>query len=338
MELPKVSVIMPVRNDEKFVKRAIKSLLENDYPGDKVEILVVDGMSTDGTVKIVRELMSKDDRIKLLKNPHVYTPHGLNIGIRNSSGEIIMIAGSHTSYSKNYIRECVNGIVNEGFDVVGGQMITLPRSNTPKAVAIARVLSSRFGTGAAYRTKKFDNDSTVEVDTVAYALYKKSLFENVGLFNENLIRNQDIEMNIRISKNGGKIGLNPKAESYYYARDTYKGLFMNNFLNGFWVLWSLNFSKLAFRMRHLVPLFFVFGFLVFLFSYSLFKPLFWIFVGIYGLYLGIILEESIRFALEEKNIRIFAHSILSFLILHVSYGMGEIWGLIRFIAKLFGTR
>ncbi len=335
MELPKVSVIMPVRNDEKFVKRAIKSLLENDYPGDKVEILVVDGMSTDGTVKIIEELMSKDNRIKLLKNPHVYTPYGLNIGIENASGDIIMIAGAHTSYSKNYIKECVSGIVNEGFDVVGGQMITLPRSNTPKAVAIAKVLSSKFGTGATYRTKKFDDDSTVEVDTVAYALYKKDIFKKVGYFNENLIRNQDIEMNIRISKSGGKIGLNPRARSYYYARDTYKGLFINNFSNGFWVLWSLNFSKLAFKTRHLVPLFFVLGFFVLLFSYFLFKPLFWLFAGIYGLYLGIIFKESIRFALKEKNTKIFTYSILAFLVLHVSYGLGESWGLVKFVVKRF---
>ncbi len=338
MNIPKVSVVVPVKNDERFIEKAVRSILENDYPSDKLEVLVVDGMSTDRTVKIVKGIMSEDDRVKLLKNPHVYTPYALNIGIRNSLGNIIMIAGSHTSYSKNYIRECVSGIVNEGFDVIGGQMITLPRSNTSKAVAIARVLSSKFGTGAAYRTKEFDNDSIVKVDTVAYALYKKSIFEKVGLFNENLIRNQDIEMNIRIAKNGGKIGLNPKAKSYYYARDTYKGLFMNNFLNGFWVLWSLNFSKLAFRMRHLVPLFFVLGFIGLLFSHFLFKPLFWFFAGIYGLYLGVILEESIRFALEEKNIRVFAHSILSFLILHISYGMGEIWGLFKIIiARLFSN-
>ena len=329
LKLPKVSVVMPVRNDERFVEEALKSLLENDYSEEKLEIIVVDGMSTDRTVDLVKSLADKDKRIKLLKNPHVYTPHGLNIGIKNSSGDIVMIAGSHASYSKNYIKECVRGIVKDGFNVVGGQMITLPRANTPKAIAIAKVLSSKFGTGAAYRTREFDDDSVVEVDTVAYALYKRDIFGKVGLFNENLIRNQDIEMNIRIAKNGGKIGLNPKAKSFYYARDTYKELFTNNFFNGFWVLWSLNFSNLAFRIRHIVPLFFVLGYIVFLLSYFFFKPLFWLFGGLYGLYLGIVTAESIKFAYMEKSLKVFIHSLIAFFILHVSYGLGEIWGLLR---------
>ncbi len=324
-ELPKVSVVIPVRNEENFVGKVLDSILNNDYPKENLEILVVDGMSEDKTREIVKSYSEKYSFIKLIDNPHRYTPHALNIGIDNMSGEIMMIAGAHTTYSENYISECVKTIQN-GYDVAGGVMVTLPRSNNPKAIAIARVLSHPFGTGAKYRTREVKR--VEEVDTVAYALYKKEIFDKVGKFNENLIRNQDIEMNLRIRRNGGKIALVPNAKSYYYARDTFKALWKNNFENGYWVIKSTKYAEMPFSVRHLVPLMFVM-FLILGSILSLFSMMArFIFLSILALYFLIILISSAGIGIKEKSFEVFLYSLVVFVVLHMAYGVGSIKGLI----------
>ena len=325
-ELPKVSVVIPARNEVKFISKVLDSLIENDYPKEKLEILVVDGMSDDGTREVVKRYSKMYNFIHLLENPHRYTPHALNIGIDNMNGDVMMIAGAHTTYSENYISECVKAI-QMGYDVAGGVMVTLPRSNSPKAIAIARVLSHPFGTGAKYRTKEVKN--VEEVDTVAYALYKKSVFERVGKFNENLIRNQDIEMNLRIRRSGGKIALVPKAKSYYYARDTFKALWKNNFENGYWVMKSLKYAEVPFSFRHIVPFLFV----LFLIVGAALSPLSalvrFVFLSVLSLYLSIVLISSLKISIEEKTPGIFMYALLAFFVLHISYGLGSIVGLIH---------
>ncbi len=324
--IPKVSVVIPVRNEEKFISKVLDSILNNDYPKEKLEILVIDGMSEDKTREIVKSYSEKYSFIKLLDNPNKYTPHALNIGIDNMSGDIMMIAGAHTTYSKNYISECVKAI-QSGYDVAGGVMVTLPRSNTPKAIAIARVLSHPFGTGAKYRTREVKK--VEEVDTVAYALYKKEIFDKVGRFNKNLIRNQDIEMNLRIRRNGGKIALIPTARSYYYARDTFKSLWKNNFENGYWVIKSARYAKIPFSIRHIVPmifvLFLVFGTLLSMFS-SVVRLIFSFTLALYFL---IILVSSAEIGIKEKSFRVFLYSFLAFVVLHVAYGVGSVVGLLN---------
>jgi cellulose synthase/poly-beta-1,6-N-acetylglucosamine synthase-like glycosyltransferase len=329
-DLPKVSVVVPVRNEEKFISKVLDSLIKNDYPKDKMEILVVDGMSEDRTREIVKEYSKKYTFIKLLDNPYKYTPHALNIGIDNMSGEILMIAGAHTTYSKNYISECVKAI-QKGYDVAGGVMITLPRSDSPKAIAIARVLSHPLGTGAKYRTRQVKEIEGV--DTVAYALYKKEMFEKFGKFNENLIRNQDIEMNLRIKRRGGKTALVPTAKSYYYARDSFRSLWKNNFENGYWVVKSLEYAKIPFSFRHIVPMLFVL-FLIFGGIFSFFSHIVdLVFFSLLSVYLLAILAASASIFIKEKDFLIFVHSFVSFLTLHLSYGLGSLVGLIEFGIK-----
>ena len=333
-DLPFVSVVIPARNEEKFIGKCIESILNGTYPKDKLEILVVDGMSEDRTEEIVdRYKKEYPSLIKLLKNEKIYTPCGLNMGIKNSKGDIVMVGGAHTTFSENYIVECVKRLM-KGYDVAGGIVKTLPRDERPLSKAIANVLKHPFGVGGAkYRTKE-DLKEDIEVDTVAYGLYKREIFDEVGLFNENLIRNQDIELNLRIKRSGRKIILVPSAEAFYHARNTLKGLWKNNFGNGFWVIWSLKFAKLPFSIRHVVPLAFVL-FLIFgsLLSF-LWKPFIYFFGSVLGLYLLLLLISSVQIALKEKSVMIFFYSIVSFLTLHVSYGMGSLWAVIKFILKI----
>ncbi|AMW32024.1 Glycosyltransferase, catalytic subunit of cellulose synthase and poly-beta-1,6-N-acetylglucosamine synthase [Fervidobacterium changbaicum] len=326
---PLVSVVLPVRNEEKTVSKTIESLLENEY--ENIEIIVVDGMSTDKTRQIVERYIEKHPgKIKLLENPKRHTPAGLNIGIQNASGEYIMIASGHATYSSNYISTCVNVLEQNMCDVAGGLMETLPRSNTPKAIAIAEVLKHPFGVGGAkYRTGAQKNEY---VDTVAYGIYKKEIFEKVGLFDERLTRNQDIEFNIRLKDAGYRIMLVPQAKVYYFARDTFKGLWQNNFSNGFWVTHSRKHVKKAYKLRHLIPLFFVIYLLILAVTLSILViPTFFKLLGLVplSLYLAMVTIFSASVSTKHNDNSIFFYTLTSFLILHISYGTGSLVGLVK---------
>jgi len=325
----KISIIIPVYNEEKTISKTLESLLNNDYKA--IEIIVVDGMSTDNTKKILEEYVSKyPTKIKILQNPKKHTPAGLNIGIQNASGKYIMIASGHATYSENYISACVEAIESNLCDVAGGLMETLPRAHNPKAIAIAEVLKHPFGVGGAkYRTGAQKNEY---VDTVAYGIYKKEIFEKVGLFDERLIRNQDIEFNIRLKDAGYRIMLVPQAKVYYFARDTFKGLWQNNFSNGFWVTHSRKYVKKAYKLRHLIPLFFVIYLLILAVTLSILViPTFFKLLGLVplSLYLAMVTIFSASVSTKHNDNSIFFYTLTSFLILHISYGTGSLVGLVK---------
>ena len=320
--MKKVSIVIPTRNEEKHIEKCINSILENDYP--EKEIIVVDGMSNDKT----RKILKKYKEIKLIDNPDKITPIALNIGIKNSSGDYVMIAGAHSTYSKNYISECVKKLDENKCDIAGGKVVTIPGNNTKKALAISKVLSHPFGIGGAkYR---INPQKEIYVDTVAYGIYKKEVFKKVGFFNPKLVRNQDIEMNLRIKNSGFKILLVPTAKSYYFARDNFKDLFKNNFQNGLWVILSTKYAKKAFSFRHLVPLFFVLFLISIIFVYQI-PILKLIYFSILSLYLFLTLFFSLKISLKEKSLSIFFYSFVSFLTLHLSYGLGSIVGIFKIL-------
>ncbi|ACJ75339.1 succinoglycan biosynthesis protein ExoA [Thermosipho africanus TCF52B] len=319
MQYPKVSIIIPARNEEKHIEKCLDSIIENDYPNK--EIIVVDGKSEDKT----REIIEKFENVKIVDNEDKITPVALNLGIQEATGKYVMIAGAHTTYSKNYISSCVKRLEEDKCDVAGGYVVTLPGSNTLTSKAISKVLSHPFGVGGAkYRTKNVKEEY---VDTVAYGIYKKEAFEKVGLFAPELKRNQDIEMNLRLKRAGMRILLVPEAKAYYFARSTYKGLFKNNFLNGLWVVLSTHYSRRGFSIRHVVPLLFVL-FLIFGSIFSMFSTkIKFTFFLILSLYLILSIFFSLKIALKEKNIKLFFPTLISFWILHISYGLGSFYGL-----------
>ncbi|MGQ9856659.1 MAG: glycosyltransferase family 2 protein [Fervidobacterium sp.] len=326
-DLPLVSIIIPTFNEEKTIEKTIISFIESDY--SNIEILVIDGMSTDRTREIVERLKEKyPNKIKLLENSKKYTPSGINIGIKNANGKYIMLASGHASYSKNYISACVQALENNECDVAGGVMEVLPRNNSLKTVAISEVLKHSFGIGGAkYRT---NTQKKEYVDTVAYGVYRKEIFEKVGLFKEELIRNQDIEFNIRLRNAGYRILLIPEARAYYYARDTYTKLWQNNCANGFWVTHSSKFVKRAYRPRHLVPMFFVLYLISLL---LLFLPINRLLKFLYTLpallYLALSIYFSSKIAIKHKMIALAFYTFLAFLVLHISYGIGSIVGIFK---------
>lgn len=327
-EYPKVSVIIPCRNEEKFISKCLDSIIVQDYPKDKLEVLVVDGMSDDGTREILKKYAQQYSFIILLDNPKKIVPYAMNIGIKNAKGEIIMLMSAHTVYRNDYISKCVKYLLEYNVDNVGGILITLPGAESLVAKSFALALSHPFGVGNAYF--RIGSKEPRLVDTVPFGCYRKEVFEKIGLFDENLVRNQDIEINLRLRRRGGKILLVPEIVSYYHARSNLKELFSQNFWNGFWVIYSLKFARLPFSIRHLVPFMFVLSLMGSLMASILFNQFVYLFVIIAGSYFMLNLFFSFKISWRKGIIYLFP-IILSFATLHFSYGLGSIYGMLKLI-------
>ena len=324
-----VSIIIPCRNEEKFIGRCLNSILANDYPKDKLEILIIDGMSEDNTREVIKRYTERYPSIKLLENPKKITPSALNIGIKKAQGEIIIRMDAHATYIREYISKCVKYLKKYDADNTGGIWIVSPSKNTLMAKAIAFCLSHPFGTGNAYY--KIGSQKARWADTVPFGCYKREVFQRIGLFNENLVRSQDMEFNLRLRSSGGKILLIPEIVGYYYPKSDLKGFFVHNFEDGIWAIYPLKFVKRPFRLRHYVPLIFTASLLGTGLA-GIFSPLFfWSFVAIVVLYFLLTLFSSLQISKKEKDLRYLFILPLVFVVRHISYGFGSLWGLVKLL-------
>lgn len=321
--LPMVSIIAPCRNEAGYIEKAIGTILQSDYPGELIEVLVVDGMSTDGTKEIVNKLAEKDNRIRLLDNPKQVVPSAMNIGISRARGEYIIRIDCHSTFAPDYISKCIEVSQRTGADNVGGYIETLPGADTLIAKAIAKATSSRFGVGnSSFRLSGPEK----EVDTVPFGVFQKELFEKVGLYDERLVRNQDIELNSRIRKAGGRIFISPEIKLGYFNRATYSGLLQQSFSNGFWNPYTIRLTGGGLSIRHFVPLIFVAA-LIALAAGALFFWLFkWMLLSYILIYLIVGLFFSFRSARPKKSL--IPLILLSFVILHTAYGLGSLWSIV----------
>jgi len=321
-----VSIIIPCRNEEKFIGKCLDSIIEQDYPKDKTEILVMDGASEDGTRKIIEDYSKKYPLIKTLNNPQKFTPFALNIGIKNSKGEIIVRMDSHAGYEKDYVSKCVKYLKEYGADNVGGIIRTVPANNTLITESIAYCLSSFFGAGGSYFRTGSKNPRWV--DTVFGGCYKKEVFDKIGLFNEKLKRSQDFEFNLRLKKSGGKILLVPDITAYYYPQSTLDGFFNHNFEDGVWAIMPLKFVKMPFSLRHYLPLLFVLSFLLTFILGFFFFPARLLFDLIFGTYLLLSVFFSLGIAFKRGFRYLFSMPVV-FAYRHFGYGLGSLWGIIK---------
>ncbi|MFH1563828.1 MAG: glycosyltransferase family 2 protein [Nitrospirota bacterium] len=322
-----VSIIIPCRNEERFISKCLDSIIANDYPEDKFEVLVVDGMSTDGTREILQGYEKGHPFIKVLDNPEKITPVAINIGIKAAKGEIVMIMSGHTIYKNDYILKCVRYLNEYKADNVGGVLITLPGANTLIGKAITFALSHPFGVGnSCFRT---GSNEPRWVDTCSFGCYRKEVFDKIGLYNENLVRSQDMEFNLRLKKAGGKTLLHPEIIGYYHAKSTLTGFYKHNFDDGVWAIYPLRFGSQLFCLRHLIPLIFVLS-LIFSIVLSFFLPIFfWLFLFIFSLYFLTNLYSSYKISLRERNFRYLFILPLVFAARHIGYGLGSVWGLLK---------
>ena len=330
-EVPEVSVVIPAFNEARFIENCIESLLNTSYPLDRIEIILVDGMSTDDTVAIAqRKAKISGVDLSVVQNEQRIKTPGLNAGILKARGSVIVVADAHSEYSRDYIRKNVANLLSSGAANVGGKWRITPRNDSKKAIAIALALQHPFGTGGA----KFKRDvsEVSSVDTVPFGCFMKETAIEMGLFNENLIRNQDIEFNLRLKRSGKKILLFPDVDIKYFSRSTFSELWKNNFENGRWVILGWKYAKLPFSLRHLVP----FTFLIFLFSgalASLFLPTVSVALfSLIGLYVFSVILATVLIAKRESRFDLIPFAFFSFIVLHFSYGFGSLKGFMEVIA------
>ena len=326
LDCPFVTTMIVVRNEEKYIECCLRSLMLQNYPKDRYEILVIDGCSDDKTLEIVHRMIEDDNTsgvsIRIIKNEKLILAAGWNIGIQNALGEYVVRIDAHGYADKDFVRKSVNTILRVPDAVcVGGTLET--KSLSPQGQIVADVLSSPFGIG----NSKFRYSQKAEyVDTVAFGLYRKKIFDDVGYFDETLRRNQDNDMHRRIRETGGKFYLNPEIKSFYFARDFVAGMIKQGFYNGYWNIITFSKSKNSLSIRHLVPLAFVCGIICCLLV-GIFVPFFFkILVMVLSVYLvlgGYFAERK-----NDKVCNVFFMPLM-FLCLHVSYGMGSLLSIIN---------
>lgn len=329
-EVQKITIAIPARNEGKFIGQCIDSLLTQTHPKEHTEIIIIDGASTDDTKQIALTYAEKYPFVKVLDNPKKYTPYSMNIGVKNAMGDVITIGGSHSTYEKDYLEKCVR-YMNDypDADNVGGIVRTTPSRNTLVAKGIVAALSSFFGAGnSLFRTGI--NEPTW-ADTVFGGCFRKELFEEVGYFNEHLTRSQDMEFNIRLKNAGKKILLVPDIVSAYHPKATFWSFFVHNLKDGVWAILPMKYGARMFKLRHLLPFFFVVG-LIGALIISLFISFFiyFFYLGL-GLWILAALYFSLKLSLREKNISLFPFIFVAFAVRHFGYGIGSIVGFLRLI-------
>lgn len=327
-KLPFVSVIMPVRNEADFIWRSLGSVLAQDYPHERLEVVVADGESTDNTRFLIEKLAEKSDvRVRLVANPERIAPTGLNHAIRQAEGEIVVRVDGHCEIAPDYVANCVKHLQEGAADGVGGPIETIGETLTARAIAAA--MSSKFGVGgSAFRTAG-DEEGEMTVDTVAFPGYRRATLDKAGPFNEELVRNQDDEYNYRIRKLGGRILLTPDIRSKYYSRSGFRSLWRQYFQYGYWKVRVLQMHPKQMSARQFVPFAFVLALIALAVS-SFFLPLGgWALGFVLVLYAAAALAAALKATLKSEP-RALPLVFLSFVILHISYGLGFLFGLIAF--------
>ncbi len=329
-ELPFVTVVMPVRNEAGYIVRSLTAVTEQDYPAERMEIIIADGMSNDSTREIIKLFQSRFANIRLIDNPGKIAPTGLNCATELAEGEIIARVDGHCEIAPDYIRNAVGHLQNEAVDGVGGPIETI--GETAIAQVIAAAMSSAFGVGgSAFRTVK---GKTMLADTIAFPVYTKEIIQRAGGYDEELIRNQDDEYNYRLRKLGAKLLLAADVRSKYYSRGTMKKLFKQYFQYGFWKVRVLQKHPRQMSLRQFIPPAFVASLFGSIVLGLIFSPGWWIFAGIIGCYLTVNLVASARILLSIRPFQ-FQFFLLPpvFASLHLSYGLGFLVGFVKFAPR-----
>lgn len=252
---PFVTVIMPVRNEADFVERSIGAVLRQDYPADRMEVLIADGMSDDGTREAVARLRAGDARVELVDNPGRIVPTGMNAALARARGEVVVRVDGHCEVAADYVSTCVRLLAQGRAEGVGGPIQTIGTTYTARAIAAA--MGSPFGVGgSAFRTRL---DTEMLSDTVPFPAYTRSVLDRVGPYDEELVRNQDDELNYRLRALGGRVLLSPALRSRYFARGTLRSLWRQYFQYGYWKVRVVQKHPRQAKLRQFVPVCFVLG-------------------------------------------------------------------------------
>jgi succinoglycan biosynthesis protein ExoA len=323
--LPFVTIILPVRNEARFLTRSLGSVLSQEYPVARMEVIVADGMSTDETREIVESLQRQYPHLRLIDNPGLIVSTGLNAALLQARGEIIIRVDGHCEIERDYVQCCVRHLLEDGFDGVGGPLETI--GETPIAKVIALAMASHFGVGnSAFRTARKTTDLA---DTIAFPAYTRAIIERAGPYDEVLVRNQDDDYNYRLRAMRAKILLAADVRSRYYSRGSLRSLGKQYFQYGYWKVRVMQKQPLQMRVRQFVPPLFVAALLL----SSLAAP----FTSVARWIVGLIVTSYVASNLFasavtawKKRLRFPWALPIAFAVIHLAYGFGFLLGLVAF--------
>jgi len=329
-ELPACSVVIPCRNEIRFIEPCLRSLLANDYPLHRLEIIAVDGGSTDGTRELLARYAARHAHLVVLDNPNGIIPVSMNMGIHAARGAAVLKADAHTIYSADYISRNVRHLRESGADNVGGVLETCAADDSAIATSIARVLAHPFGSGNS--RFRIGSDGPVDADTVAFGCYPREVLARMGGYNEALVRSSDMDLNNRIRRAGGRIMLIPDIVSRYYPRAAFWSFVARNWVDGFWVTYPSRFGGEVLRPRHVAPLAALLV-LALAAGLSLLIPAVALAIGaLLGVYTALLLAASVQIGARERRLRVGLVTPAVFAGRHLAYAFGSLWGLVRVAA------
>ena len=320
-----VTAIVPCRNEREAIERCVLSILQQEECDGGIEVIVVDGCSDDGTPTILNRLASKYPSLTVLTNPKRTMPAAVNIGIQGARGRYIAIMGAHNRYATDYLRQSTQVLEETKADNVGGSMFCEGRSHVQRAIALAH--HSAFSVGGA---KWHNPDYEGPAETVFGGVYRREVFERIGLFDEELVRNQDDELNLRLIQSGGRIWHSPRIQSWYSPRHTLGALFRQYLQYGYWRVRVIQKRKAAASLRQFVPGAFVFWLFGLPLASIWWQEAGWVWLALVTTYLILSVTVSVSIAARE-GWRYLGTLPAVFACYHVGYGVGTVRGFIDFI-------
>jgi glycosyltransferase involved in cell wall biosynthesis len=334
---PLVTVIVPCRNEGRWIEACLQSIVDNDYPKDRIEILVVDGMSRDETRQVIESVAARHPTIRLVSNEKLIAPAAMNLGIAAAKGSVIVRMDAHVEYPGDYISSLVRLLLQSGADNVGGLCQTLPANDSAVAQAVAIGMSHPLGVGNSHFRIGTAEDRWV--DTVPFGCYRREVFDRIGMFDEELVRNQDDELNLRLIRRGGRILLSPRIVCKYFARDSLVKLWRMYYQYGYFKPLVVRKVGGVMTLRQLAPPLLVLGLAVtaILGALSLaMLPYPWKFAAplafamLAGSYL-LAIAACAAAAGRKHGLAVAAALTAVFPALHFSYGLGYLRGGIEFL-------
>jgi glycosyltransferase involved in cell wall biosynthesis len=319
-ESPAISLIVPCRNEAGHIEDCLRSLLGQQRPLGGLEIIVADGMSDDGTRSILERLAPAHPELRLIDNPGRIVSTALNAGVAAARGRVIIRMDAHTQYASDYVCQCLAVLDETGAEAVGGPWIA--RGSRFVERAIAAVFQSPFCAGGA---RAHDPSYAGPIDTVYLGCWRRELFERVGPFDEELVRNQDDEFSLRIIRSGGAIWQSPRIKSWYTPRGSLGALLRQYAQYGYWKVRVIQKHRLPASPRHLVPSAFVLSLVALLAGSAWSELAGWGAIGLAAAYaLGTVMASVHAAARSEW--KLLPLMPLVFACYHIGYGWGFLHG------------
>ena len=330
---PLVSVLLATRNEEAFIERTLASLLQQKCSGFDLEILVIDGLSTDSTLRRIAEVAGRDPRVRVINNSDREIPFAWNLGVKAAAGEYVCTLGAHCVYEPQYISVCLAELGANGAVGCGGRAITQCAKGSVQARLCGWILGHPFGCS----TRSFRTQPEGFVDSPAYPVFLKGAIVRAGGFDENLHRNEDNDMSRKLRADGGKLYCTWKTRCYYFGKSRLPDLFRYAFRNGLWNAIGLGKNLRMMSLRHFVPFGFILTLVLLALASLVPSPLASGacigLLGLVALHMSGGFLAGLHIAVKERRWEALSLPLF-FLIFHMAYGTGTCWGFAKVMTKM----